>query len=64
MGLAKGDLPEAPAEAITLARYDLMQIGGRIDGAMSRVTDAESKAHLAESKAIIQGALEAAFLRG
>jgi len=64
VGLAKGDLPEAPAEAITLARYDLMQIGGRIDGAMSRVTDAESKAHLAESKAIIQGALEAAFLRG
>ncbi len=64
VGLAKGDTPLAPAEAVTLARYDLMQLGGRIDGAMSRVTDAASKAHLAESKAIIEGALEAAFLRG
>jgi hypothetical protein len=63
VALAKGDVPGSPAEAMTLARYDLMALQERIDGSMGRVEDAATRAHLAESKAVIEGALEASFIR-
>lgn len=63
VAIAKGDIADAPAEALTMARYDLMTLKDRIEGSIGRVTDEATKAHLAESKALIEGGLEASFLR-
>ena len=47
---------------VPFQRHWSITLKERIEGAMGRVNDAASKAHLAESKAMIQGTLEAAFL--
>jgi hypothetical protein len=55
----------APAEAVTCARYDLMQLQERVGNALSAgAADTPTKAHLSEAKAMIDNALEAAFIRG
>jgi hypothetical protein len=63
--LATREVERAPAEATTLARYDLMQLKERIGAALSASgIDPATRAHLAESKAVIEHALEASFVRG
>ncbi len=63
--LATREVELAPAEATTLARYDLMQLKERIGAALNASgMGLATRAHLAESKAVIERALEASFVRG
>lgn len=62
--LAMDEIPEAPDEAVTLARADLMELKGRIATALkSAGLDPAVKAHLSESQSVIDQALDAKFLR-
>jgi len=54
-----------PEDAITLARADLMELQGKINRALSGgQVDATNRAHLDETRARIQAALEAQVTRG
>jgi hypothetical protein len=56
----------APEEAVTLARADLTEIEGRIEAALKAAgpgAGPATRAHLADSKALIEEALAASFLR-
>jgi len=54
----------APEDASTLARADLVTLNGKIQGALHRGHDALTRAHLEETQARIQAALDAGIQRG
>ncbi len=58
------DRPEgAPEDATTMARYNLVDLKKKIDAAVGQAADAATRAHLEESRARIEAALNAHMIR-
>jgi hypothetical protein len=63
--IATREVALAPAEAMTLARYDLSMLKDKIGAAVKNTSlDTNTKAHLSESLGVIEQALTASFTRG